>query len=308
MLRGKVGRIWGPSPQMLAWAYKAMVRPLISYCSFAWAQALTKKQNDQLASLQRLALMLTGSYHPGTPTEGLNIIFDTMPIDLYIKSEVIKARVRLEGKLDYTWKGKSFGKALGHITYADKLKKETKLPSNELDKKNKEPMWDKKYTVNKESYNNGNDILTGYRCYTDGSKMSDDCGAGALLMNGDHTICTISEPLGKQNTVFQAEIIAIAEGYKLVEVELNNGRAINKVNFLSDSQAALKALANLKINSKCVLAAANCLNELGKKTTVELHWIKAHVDHPGNETADKLAKEGTKKLQTATYPITILFF
>ena len=40
------------------------------------------------------------------------------------------------------------------------------------------------------------------------------------------------------------------------------------------------------------------LNELGQTNKVKLIWIPGHAGHEGNETADKLAKEGSKKNNT----------
>ena len=64
-LRGTIGKLWGPCPSMMIWAYKTMVRPIITYCSFVWAHKLTQEQKNQLASLQRLALSMTAHMRHG---------------------------------------------------------------------------------------------------------------------------------------------------------------------------------------------------------------------------------------------------
>ena len=51
---------------------------------------------------------------------------------------------------------------------------------------------------------------------------------------------------------------------------------------MTDSQAALQALASNQYTSKLVKETMIELNLLGKKTeTLELSWIKAHAGHPG---------------------------
>ena len=68
------------------------------------------------------------------------------------------------------------------------------------------------------------------------------------------------------------------------------------IKIFSDSQAALLALNSAEITSELVLKTKEALNLLAQCTQrVTLVWIKAHVGHPGNEIADELAKEATKK-------------
>ena len=172
-----------------------------------------------------------------------------------------------------------------------------------MDTKTKSLNWGKSYTIDKASFYTGEDVTEGLRCYTDGSKLEDNCGAGINLMHGTNVITELAIPLGKHNTVFQAEVKAITEGCALIEDELDRGQDESTVCILSDSQAALLALDKLQITSKTVQDAVNALNKLGKRIDVILCWIKAHVNHPGNEKADELAKAGTEKEQTTDIPL-----
>ena len=63
-----------------------------------------------------------------------------------------------------------------------------------------------------------------------------------------------------------------------------------------NSQAALRALESRTVNSNLVKETIEILSQLAKSgIIVRLVWIKAHVDHLGNERADRLAKEGTRQ-------------
>ena len=61
---------------------------------------------------------------------------------------------------------------------------------------------------------------------------------------------------------------------------------------ISDSQAAIAALNNQRITSKCVANALETIELLASRVVVHLQlvWIKARDNIEGNEEADKAAK------------------
>ena len=61
---------------------------------------------------------------------------------------------------------------------------------------------------------------------------------------------------------------------------------------LSDSQAALKALASPVVKQMLVGNCINNLNFLGQNNQVMLMWVPGHSNIVGNEEADTLAKAG----------------
>ena len=67
----------------------------------------------------------------------------------------------------------------------------------------------------------------------------------------------------------------------------------------------LLALDNPTVKSKTVFATMTELDNLAgsSKYPVKIGWVKAHVGHAGNEMADVLAKEGTKKPLTEPEPV-----
>jgi len=65
------------------------------------------------------------------------------------------------------------------------------------------------------------------------------------------------------------------------------------MNICSDSQAALKALQASKTTSPLVQKCQKALNDISTHHIVGLYWVLGHVGVRGNETADKLAIDGS---------------
>ena len=66
---------------------------------------------------------------------------------------------------------------------------------------------------------------------------------------------------------------------------------------MCDSQAAIIALKEVNTLSNMEKRTNDALNRLGENYKICIKWIKAHVNHKGNEIADRAAKTGSQ-LQT----------
>ncbi|KAJ8962674.1 hypothetical protein NQ318_001069 [Aromia moschata] len=99
----------------------------------------------------------------------------------------------------------------------------------------------------------------------------------------------------KQNKVLdrvqQTEITAISAcAQEMIRRSYTNKR----IQIISDSQAALKALGAVEIHS---LAAKDCmdsLTQLAEHNSITLQWVRGHQVHEGNEKAEFLAKKGAE--------------
>ena len=95
-----VGPTWGLSPGSCKWIHEKAIRPIVSYRSLVWINALHKKHNQNaLAKVERLTLRMT---MPSTPTIALNQLTNTTFISKYIEGEAAKSLLRV--------------KAAGHLT------------------------------------------------------------------------------------------------------------------------------------------------------------------------------------------------
>ena len=126
-------------------------------------------------------------------------------------------------------------------------------------------------------------------CFTDGSK--DDHSSGcAYIIRGSDFKSQYYRNLGKDTTVFQAEITALAD---TAEDLLGRNITDKNIDIYIDSQAAIKALSKYIISQKTVFDCKTLINKVCKRNNVRLIWIPSHVGHLGNEIADRLAKLGS---------------
>jgi ribonuclease HI len=134
--------------------------------------------------------------------------------------------------------------------------------------------------------------------YPDGSKTDEGVGAGYVVISDDQIIHSSSYKLPYYTSVFQAELFALLEAAKYI-----SSTGIYPTKVFTDSQSSILALQNRTIKNSSLLDTFNELQKAGcASPDLEINWIKAHVGHYGNETADKLAKEGTSLPDDAIIP------
>ncbi|GBN19079.1 hypothetical protein AVEN_242663-1 [Araneus ventricosus] len=109
----------------------------------------------------------------------------------------------------------------------------------------------------------GGNINTGLRIYTDGSKTEKGVGAAVCILT-DVNITHRSTRLSLRNTVFQAEILAL-----LKEMEQAVALPIQQLTILLDNQASIKSAANPKSHNS--------------------------ISNIGNEESDRLTKEAAER-------------
>ena len=140
--------------------------------------------------------------------------------------------------------------------------------------------------------------------YTDGSKdpVRNRTAYGILISSKNSSVpeC-ISVRLPNGQSVYTAELEAIHHALRLAEALEDD-----KVVLLSDSLSALESLTSKYSASRPdtlreILEQIHKLEKFHDKE-IQLCWVPSHIDIPGNERADKLARQGLELEIITEYP------
>jgi ribonuclease HI len=290
--RAVVGQNWGLNPERTLWVYTSLVRPLISYGSIVWSKELTRKMYDGLLRVQRSALTSIASPLRSTPTEGMEAILGLTPLDLFVQGEAAKARIRTRPLMSSDrWDGIGNGYK-GHKRHWDDILGEICPKNYPIDRIPRIHNW---------TENLGLEAPPDLMIYTDGSKELESAGAGWAACIDDQLIEEESVYLGKETTVFQAEVVAINHSLQWL-IDQDKMPQKRNCQILSDSEAAINAISSISIESKVVRDCVATLDRAKEKHSINIAWVKGHNDNTGNELADMLAKAGNKMPAASVAP------
>jgi ribonuclease HI len=217
-------------------------------------------------------------------------MYGVPPLDLFIQNCAENATIRV--KPDTSWQPPA--KARARVAHGRHLQHQfpAVLWQADTDEITHENVLEKNYTVQFPTKEIEMLPIGDIDAYTDGSLMGGKSGAGLFILrksDGKRKHFISLRENTKQATVFQSEVIAVKAAAKAL---ISNNPSGERIVFHVDNQATLKTLDSTDITKRTSKETRETLNKLGRKNTVVLEWVKAHVGILGNEEADQLAKAG----------------
>ena len=136
--------------------------------------------------------------------------------------------------------------------------------------------------------------------YTDGSAEGSrkNGGAGVSIRKTGEAEKRKALPSGTVCSNFRAELTGIKAALEYISEETHTGR---RYVIFCDSLSAIQSL-DREPKDSLTRSILTILSNINAAVTVQ--WIPSHIGIPGNETADQLAKEGSKKPQEPV-PLTL---
>jgi hypothetical protein len=220
-------RTWSPKPIYSRWLYEEVIIPMPTYGSDVWGHAAQKSTIcEKLCKLQRLGLTAITYVRQGTPTMGLELIFDLPPLHLRIKERALGTFLRLVELQEVAWIPKSKTK-IGHLRWLRQ-----QLPSTiDNDIITTVTNITISYCVLIDTRLPAGDICV----YTDGSLLGERSGAGVYIEVDWQPQVTMSKRL-PPCTVLQSELRAIHMACEHLCLHEHNNKDIH---IHVDSQEAL---------------------------------------------------------------------
>ncbi|UYV81533.1 hypothetical protein LAZ67_20001464 [Cordylochernes scorpioides] len=308
------GYEWGADRDTLRQTYLALIRPILEYAQPVW-QTASKTNLNKIDQVQSSAARIICGLRNTCPTKIAEIEANLLPLTHrrkigladYIYKRVNAPKSHRTGEFIRKWKPKTRLKRLSpmHLAYRELLPNSTRNRNaqNQYAPYKERPEISYNLDLEQECSKRADHpgLLRSLameriekadketiQIYTDGSLVENgSSGSGVLILKDSMEIKRrIKNP--KNLSVFRSELTAILQALKLVEKNETKNIII-----YTDSKAAIFAIKNCYYSQDRLLKnIAAEINKLNKNTKISLQWIPSHVGVPGNEEADRLAKEG----------------
>ena len=328
LLKKLAGTTWGADGKILNRVYTGAVRPIMEYATTSWATA-SNTNKAKLDKVQNIALRAITGGMKSTPIKEMEKRTDIEPLESRRELKVLTQTEKLRRlpshpmhkKLTAPTKNRLKRKSLNHLT-KELRRKESEILDKEItaeshlsitnwnltsetytielevpglsSRQEQNPALEKSNTLEMLSEKYPSTIWT--HIYTDGSAHDavKNGGSGVYVKTTNGHTHKYSNATGKRCSNFKAETLAIQTAISHILTTQPERSVI-----LSDSKAALQALSS-DSPDKDIQNIKQDLHSIPSQCMVVLQWIPAHCGIAGNEEADKLAKNGSKKPQPNT--------
>ncbi|CEJ55656.1 hypothetical protein PMG11_01904 [Penicillium brasilianum] len=313
-------------PEQMRQLYQACVTPIVDYASTVWHDPLRDKTHlRQLNTIQRASLIRILSAFRTVATATLEVEAYILPTHLRLRHRAQRTITRLHtlprdhpiwSALSRAQRRRDNMRSRYRFPLAETLKTmdPSRLAALETIDPRPLPPWPTEAfaeievnsdretaTERAETIRATSDLIV----YSDASGRKDHLGAAIVTLNeSDEVIESQQVQVGPMDrwSVHVAELIgifyAVNMAFKLFHQRSNaaNGVPVTAT-ILCDSKSALQAIQNVKNKSgqRIVYAILQAATEVqGENIRLRLQWMPGHCENPGNDTADRLAKDAAE--------------
>lgn len=325
---------WGADLRTLRQVYQAMLLPQMLFGCSAWYKARERRRSGRphkgqsliarlLTPIQRRAAqIITGAFRT-TAANAVEVEAHLLPLDQQMEKRSLHTALRMLScpsrpvLAETEGQGRYFKKS-PMTSHARVLQKRYQIQHTDLEHRQPfivTPWWkppsvviastpDEAILQHNSLCRNRNTTFL----YTDGSGIHGHVGAAAVILSNP---MSASSPVVQkktqymgteaQSTVYAAELKGILLALEIIIA--NASSVVHHFTIFTDNQSALKTVQNPG-NTSGQSILVELLQTLDQTTTagltIHFRWIPAHRDIPGNEAADKAAKEAANSGTTDT--------